>query len=86
LKTSDVARVIRDAAAHGRTLSAYEAKVYLGAREILEREPQNLDAQEVVREFSEFMRTGKPGTSFRRFRLPLPRTEEDLAKLGRPRC
>jgi hypothetical protein len=78
LTNADVLEVITGArTAYGRDLTDYDVKVYLGAKEILEREPHNVAAQEVVKNFTTFLRTGENVVSFAEFTLPTPYTDEE---------
>jgi hypothetical protein len=65
--------------AYGTTLSVYEAKVYLGARELLLKEPENPIALEVVEAYVRHIKTGERLTSFSEFVLPIPYTDEEIS-------
>jgi hypothetical protein len=76
---ADVARVVSSAAARGRHITDYEAAVFLGAREILAKDPGNAAAQSVVEEFAAFLESGVELRSFARFLLPIAETDEEIA-------
>jgi hypothetical protein len=66
----DVARVVNHAKRHGRDISPFQAATFLGAREILAREPENANAMAVVSNFSRLLETGIRTISFSEFSLP----------------
>jgi hypothetical protein len=70
MTNADVRDLIASAATRDITLNDYEASIVLGAKEILEREPDNADAREVVANFATYMATGEEPRSFTEFRLP----------------
>lgn len=79
MRQADVDAVVASARARGRSIDDYHAAVFVGAREILAKEPDNKAAAEVVSNFTKFLATGIETPSFAQFALPLPETEEELA-------
>ena len=71
---------------HGVKIDRYDAKVALAAEEILDREPENPLALEVVRNFSARMRTGIEPLSFVEFLISLPETDEEIAEREQSRA
>ena len=80
MTNEDVARVISSAAARGIKLSEYEVISFLGAKELLAREPENPHASITVRHFVNYMATGVQQKSFAEFMLPEFFTDEELAE------
>src|SRR5579859_3635778 len=77
---ADVRAVIETAwDKHRVRIDDYDAAVCLQAEEILDKDPDNADAQTVVRNFSVWMRTGIKQLSFAEFSLPCPLTAEERA-------
>jgi hypothetical protein len=67
---SDVRNVISNAASRGIELDEVEAFTFLGARELLQRDPDHCLARQVVANFTTYISTGKKPWSFAEFMLP----------------
>jgi hypothetical protein len=77
---ADVRALIDLAAGLGRTVDAYDAAVFLGAKEILRDDPENSDAVETVNWFNRFLRTGIVEPCMAQFLLPVFYTTEEIAE------
>ena len=77
MTNAQVAEIVAGAAQRGIEVDSYDASVFLGAQEILEREPHNANAREVVANFTTWMQTGIKPVSFAEFELPLPDVKEN---------
>lgn len=77
---ADVQELIRSSAARGRVLTESDARVVLGAKDVLKTEPNNPYAIEVCKNFDKFLKTGVHVASFAEFLLPIPRTDEARAE------
>jgi hypothetical protein len=69
----------------GHPLSHYDAAVYLQAREIADREPDNEPAQRVIHAFSNYILSGEPITTLSEFLLACPKTDEEKAEFDKQR-
>lgn len=79
-----VTAIVEMAHAKGcRNFDRYDGALFLMCQEILEREPKNAKAIAVSKELNHFIVTGEKPTSFDEFELPIPYTEERLAKMAR---
>ena len=83
MKQSDVNTVIGQFAARGRTLAEWDAVNFLGARELLTREPNHKLAAEVVEHYTSFLATGIEACRFAKFMLPEFFTDEEIAERDR---
>jgi hypothetical protein len=82
---AQVDKVIADAAKRGIEVSQLDATTFLGARELLAKDPENKLAREVVEESMQQFTTGKEPTGFARFILPIFETDEELAASDKQR-
>jgi hypothetical protein len=82
---AEVQTLIELAAGLGRTVDAYDASTYLGAKEILSTDPENSDAVETVNWFNRFLKTGEIKPCMAQFRLPLAYTAEEIAEAAQER-
>jgi len=83
MKNLDIEYLIHTAANLDRKISDFEARTYLGAKELLLKDPSNEIAEKVVAEFSQFLITGvwpmhQGSRSFAPFVLPHFETAEEL--------
>jgi len=83
MKNLDIEYLVNISENRGRNVSRFEARTYLGAKEILAKDPKNEIAEKVVEEFVAFINTGlwpmhQGGRSFAPFALGLIQTEEEL--------
>jgi len=70
MTNAEVEKVVAQAAARGIRISTFEATTFLGASALLEREPDNLNARQVVENFTRYLSTGTKPWSFAEFLLP----------------
>jgi hypothetical protein len=78
MTNAQVAKIISDAASRGIEVSEDEVCTFLGAKELLLKEPNNKVARQVVEESTKHFRTGEKPTSFARFVLPIFETDEEI--------
>lgn len=83
MTNADVVHVIGQAAARGIKIADYEATTFLGAKELLEKEPNNANALIAVRTYTQFLETGIKPVSFSEFMLPEFETDEEIAERAR---
>ncbi len=82
MKNLDIEYLISISKNRGRNVSRFEARTYLGAKEVLAKDPKNEIAEKVVEEFVTFTNTGswpmhQGGRSFAPFALGLIETDEE---------
>jgi hypothetical protein len=78
---AQVEKLIEDAAARGIEVDRSRATTFLGARELLARDPDHEDAKRVVIAYSQFLQTGKPPKdSFAEFLMGPFETDEEIAE------
>ncbi len=78
MTNAEVERVISSARERGVTADSYAAKTFLGAREVLERDPDNRDARTTLSNYSLFLSGGPRPKSFSEFFLPIFETDEEI--------
>ena len=66
---SEIDNLVATARKRGRDVSVTDVENFLLAKTILQRDPSHKAANDTVRDFLEFMQTGKPITSFAGFTL-----------------
>jgi len=77
---ADVERLVNHSRSLGHPLDRYGAASFLGAREILAREPGNANARETVEQYQRYLTTGRrPEGFFAELFLPIPYTDEEIA-------
>jgi hypothetical protein len=81
---AQIEKLIKDAGLRGRYVPRWEARAYLTAKELLASDPNHEIAQQVVKEFSNFIRTGVKVESFASFALPEVKTFEELQRWPEP--
>jgi len=86
MKNSEVRAAIDEARQRGIKIDDYDAKVFLGAKEIFAADPKNQTARAVVLEYTRFLTTGQRPTSFNEFALPIFYTDEQIAEHERSRA
>ncbi len=78
---AEVQETIQSAATFGRELSDFQAAIFLFAKEIVAAGPSDdyENAKSVVADYSRYIATGIPVTSFKQFLLGIPFTTEEKA-------
>jgi hypothetical protein len=85
MTNADIDNLVRHGDEIGREIDPYDARVVLGAKELLASDPANAYALEVVQDFGNFLKTGVRVDSFTRFMLPIAHTDEEIAEHARLR-
>ena len=83
MTNADVQKTIAQFAARGRTLAEWDAINFLGARELLTRQPDHKLALETVQHYTEYLATGVEACTFAKFMLPEFFTDEEIAERDR---
>jgi hypothetical protein len=76
---ADVTRIVEDAALRGITIDDYDAKVFLGAKEMLVADAKNQNARDTVAAYTRLLTVGERPASFSVFLLPVFYTDEENA-------
>ena len=64
-------------------ITGYQASVYIGAREILNQDPDDENAIATISAYHKIFRTGKEIVCWEQFLLPIPYTVEELQESAR---
>jgi hypothetical protein len=81
---AEVQRVIDSAASRGMKIDSYEASMFLGVKELLEREPTNERAGRVMAQYTALIMHGEPVEGFEQFLVGSQPfyTDEELERMA----
>ncbi|MFZ0820033.1 MAG: hypothetical protein WAM91_08175 [Candidatus Acidiferrales bacterium] len=82
MTNADVEQMIAIFSARGRQIDRYDAGIFLKAKELFSREPQNEDAKIVIENYMHFLATGEHRVHMSEFFVGEPETDEELAARG----